>query len=91
MFTVIELDYDRLAIAVNKGLLVDTATPFDIANVVGVLASQVAWVFGLYLPVRLLFLWVFSKARSWSSVRMSPSWAILADKTFSCLSNVSRS
>ena len=56
MFTVVELDHDGLAIAVNEGLLVNATNPFDIANIVGVLASQIAWVLGFDFSVGLLFL-----------------------------------
>jgi hypothetical protein len=55
MFTVIELDHDGLAVAVNEGQLVNAANSFDIANVVGGLASQVARVFGFDFTVGLLF------------------------------------
>lgn len=39
VFAVIELDHDGLAIAVNERLLVDATNPFDVAHVIGVLAS----------------------------------------------------
>ena len=56
MFAVIELDHDGLAIAVNERLLVNATNPFDVAHVIGVLASQVARVFGFNFPVCLLLL-----------------------------------
>lgn len=56
VFAVIELDHDGLAIAVNERLLVNAANAFDVSNVVGVLASQIAWVLGFDFPVCLLFL-----------------------------------
>ena len=56
VFAVIEFDHDGLAIAVNERLLVNAANAFDIANVIGVLAPQIARVLGFDFPVCLLFL-----------------------------------
>lgn len=56
VFTVVELDHDCLAIAVNEGLLVNAANAFDVAHVIGVLTSQVARVLGFDFSVSLLFL-----------------------------------
>jgi hypothetical protein len=51
VFAVIELDQCNLAVAINKGLLVNPANSLDIANVVGVLAAQITRVFGFNFTV----------------------------------------
>ena len=55
MLAIVQLDLNYLAVAVDKGLLVNTANTLNIANVVGILAAQVTWVLGFNLAVRLLF------------------------------------
>src|SRR5882762_3270391 len=45
MFTFIELRKSNTSISINKSLLVNAADAFDIPDVIGVLASQVSWMF----------------------------------------------
>lgn len=65
--------------------------PIDVADVVGVLGTEVAGVLRLYLPVRLLSCLAFSKATSWASVRMRSFYAAFASSDLRRLRKVSRS
>jgi hypothetical protein len=55
VFAVVELNQRYFAVGVNVGLLVEAPDPFDIADVVGVLAAEITGVFSFNLAVGLFF------------------------------------
>src|ERR1700759_1603732 len=58
MLSFIELGEGHPGIGIDEGLLVDPAHTFDIANIVGVLRSQVSGMFRFYFSKGLPFLFL---------------------------------
>ncbi len=89
MFAITGLDHSYFEIRIDKSLLINSPHALDVSDVIGVLTAQITRMFGFDFSVRLFFSRAFSKAHSWSSVRMTPSCATFADKALSRLANVS--
>src|ERR1700732_4548366 len=79
---IIELGASNLGIGVDKGLLVDTPDPLQIANIERVLGAAVAWMLALKFAMASFSALAFSSAASWLSVRMKRSCAIFASSAF---------
>lgn len=74
VFPIVKFDECDSRISINKGLLVDSADTFQIADIKGILRSQIAGMFSFDLTVRLLFEFGFLKREDPSaSVRIKPS------------------
>src|SRR5208337_1786614 len=88
---VVELGEGDFRVGIDEGLLIDAAHPLHIAHIEGVLGAAIAGVLAFELAMGFFSDLAFSKAASWASVRMTPSWATLASKAFRRFFMVSKS
>src|SRR3982074_2965991 len=79
---IIELGASNLGVGVDKGLLVDTPDPLQIANIERVLGAAVARMLALKFAMDSFSVLAFSSATSWASVRTRPCLGALGLQCF---------